>query len=176
MSRFSWPFSRQFPPKQRRRQRIEELGGNLPCPLCRLGSLESITLMDVFGCSTCHHIFEPDFNQQTIHLADGNQSTIWAWLGERWRPTNPLRPPLPSILWLGLGLFIIGPASLIVLSGYLFPPLESSTGINFPTVWGICTLVSHGLLAIWLVTEYYQLSPFIVIRIGVQRFTERFPL
>lgn len=146
---------------------------SVPCPLCCLGQLQQMTLMEVLACDGCQHMWQPDWDRQTVRLADSSQFSAWRWTERRWQPVHRHTVALPLTVWLGSVLLLLAPTGLIALSSYLFPPLEPAAGPSWGLVWGTVTFVSHALIALWLLTAYYQLSPRLMVRVGLRRLLAR---
>jgi len=147
--------------------------GTVPCPLCRLGQLQAVTLMEVLACDGCQHLWQPDWGRQTVQLADSSQFAAWRWTGRHWQPSYRATMVLPQVVWLGSALLLVAPTGLIALSTYLFPPLEPRSGLMWGTVWGTLTFVSHALIVLWVLTAYYQLFPWLTLQVGLRRLLGR---
>jgi hypothetical protein len=145
------------------------------CPVCRHGQLEAMALMDAYACSFCRHIFEANLDQQTIHVADGVQPMGWRWQGLRWQPLHQSRSDVTVTLWVVGVVLVVLPAGLVALGGYLFPPLENTTEVNWSLVWATITLVAHGGMVGWLLAEHYQFPLYVLTKIRLQRWLERLP-
>jgi hypothetical protein len=74
----------------------------------------------------------------------------------------------------GLAL-VVCPAGIVALGGYLFPPLEDTTQVNWSLVWALATLLVHSVMVGWLIAEHYQFPPYVLAKIRLRRFLERLP-
>ncbi|MGB3200620.1 MAG: hypothetical protein WBA99_06950 [Nodosilinea sp.] len=145
------------------------------CPVCRHGQMQPMALMDAYACSFCRHIFDVNLDQQTVHVVDSVQPMGWRWQGWRWQPLYQSRSDITLTLWLvGLAL-VIFPAGIVALGGYVFPPLDASTSINWSLVWAVGTLFAHGTMVGWLVAEHYQFPFYVMTKIRLQRLMARLP-
>ena len=125
--------------------------------------------MDAFACDFCRHIFTPNLEAQTLEVVDSVQPMTWRWTGQKWRQSRQLDRDLTVLVW-GLGaVLILLPPGLIGLAGYVFPPLPDSPGATVPLVWAGLTLLSHSLLAGWLVAEHYQFSAYVALKLQLRR-------
>jgi hypothetical protein len=143
------------------------------CPVCRHGQIQAMALMDTFACSFCRHILEANLEQQTVHIVDGAQPMGWRWLGHNWQPIYQGRADITLMLWVVGTVLMIFPAGIVALGAYMFPPLEGTTGPNWPMLWAIGTLLVHGTMVGWLVAEYYQFPPYVMAKIRLQRWREQ---
>ncbi|NES83662.1 MAG: hypothetical protein F6K10_20870 [Moorea sp. SIO2B7] len=127
-----------------------------PCPVCRHGKIEPLTLMEAFACNFCNHIFTANLEQQLLKMADSQFPLTWCWNGRTWRG---LQREGVNLGW-GYGVaaiaFVLLPPSLVGLSAYLFPPLPGSRLFWLPTFWIGLTFLCHLACLGWLVVEYYQ--------------------
>lgn len=152
-----------------------DTGETYDCPVCRHGQLEVMALMDAYACSFCRHIFEANLEQQTIHVVDGVQPMGWRWQGWRWQSLHQGRTDIAVTLWVvGLALVVL-PAGIVALGGYLFPPFENTTEVNWSLVWALITLAAHGTMVGWLIAEHYQFPAYVLAKIRLRRLLERLP-
>lgn len=162
---------------KKKKQRSLELDGSetYDCPVCRHGQMQPMALMDAYACSFCRHIFDVNLGQQTVHVVDSVQPMGWRWQGWRWQPLYQSRSDITLTLWLvGLALTIF-PAGIVALGGYVFPPLDESTGVNWSLVWAGGTLVAHSTMVGWLIAEHYQFPVYVMTKIRLQRLVNRLP-
>ena len=139
------------------------------CPACASGELRAIALMDVFACDFCRHMFSANLENQSVHLADSLQPMAWRWNGWQWK-TSQQSDTAAGLIWsFTLGLVLM-PVGIIVLSNYVFPPLDSS---GFPKAWTMLTLACHSTIARWLLAEYHRWPWYISSRIRLSRLRER---
>lgn len=142
-------------------QRLLDLNDVFPCPVCRHGQIQALVLTEAFACGFCRHILSADLPQQTVKVIDSNQAIAWIWNGHRWRLQNGASTEMSAIVLITAGVLTIVPASIVWLSGLLFPPLTSASSITFPMMWAFLTFLTHLGLVLWLVGEHYQI-PFYV--------------
>jgi len=147
--------------------------GTYTCPVCRHGEIEQLALMDAFACSFCRHIFEADFEQQTIRVVDRSQSMIWRWNGRSWRSRRVLDSNLTLFLWIISAALVTLPGSMIGVSLYIFPPLEGNQLSWFPMAWAASTFVLHLLLVSWLLAEHYQPALYVISKLRISRLMGR---
>jgi hypothetical protein len=145
------------------------------CPVCRHGQIQAMTLMDAYACNFCRHILEANLDQQTVHIVDGVQPMGWRWQGWRWQPIYQTPSDITLTLWVvGLALMVF-PAGIVALGGYLFPPREGTTQVNWSLVWATATLLVHSVMVGWLIVEHYQFPPYVLAKIRLRRWLERLP-
>ncbi|RZM77300.1 hypothetical protein [Leptolyngbya iicbica] len=151
-------------------QRPLSLDSAFPCPICRQGTIEAIILTDAFACEFCRHILAANLAQQQVQVVDSSQPLTWGWNGQRWQVMRGDKAQELSMLICILAVvLIVIPASLVWLSGVLFPPLTPTTGLPFSTLWAIITLTAHLTFVLWLVGEYYQIPLYIAAKIRIAR-------
>lgn len=152
-----------------------EGGADYECPVCRHGKLEAMALMDAYACTFCRHILEANLDQQTVHLADGVQRLGWRWQGWRWQPLHHPAADFTLTLWIvGLSLVLL-PAGLVVLGGYMFPPLDEADQGHWSLVWASFTLLAHAAMVGWIIAEHYQFPQYVWAKVRLQRWLERLP-
>ncbi|MBD1842275.1 hypothetical protein H6F89_02380 [Cyanobacteria bacterium FACHB-63] len=145
-----------------------------PCPICRHGQVEGLTLMDAFACNFCRHIFTANLNEQTVHVEDSSQPMTWRWNGRKWQAANQTDVDLSIVIWLvGLALVVL-PPSLIWLPSQVFIPLDGSSGAWFPKFWIALTFACHFGFVSWLLAEHYQLPLYVAGKVRIRRWLERF--
>lgn len=145
------------------------LTGTYPCPVCRHGQIQTLTLMDAFACDFCRHIFTPNLSEQTIQVVDSSQPMSWRWAGRRWRPVYQDDFNLTFVIWsVGIALIAL-PPGLVWMSSHTFPPLEGSRWSWFPSVWVGATLMTHVLLVGWLLVEHYQFPFYVATKVRLRQ-------
>ncbi|MGB3495452.1 MAG: hypothetical protein WBA57_22170 [Elainellaceae cyanobacterium] len=147
--------------------------GSYTCPVCRHGNITQLTLMDAFACDFCRHIFEANFEQQTVHVVDSYQPIVWRWNGDRWRSRRVLDESLTLFLWIISIALVILPVSMIGISLYIFPPMVGTRLDWFPLTWTACTFFLHLLLVSWLLAEHYQPALYVMVKLRLNRFMSR---
>ncbi len=138
-----------------------------PCPACRLGRLETMTLMDSLACPFCRHIFAPDPKQALLWMVDGLPPLAWQWNGQSWQSPHGqgirLADKVTAVI------IVLLPTLLVGLSAYSFRPLPTSPLSWFPLAWTGLTFVCHlaGIVGVWL--AYYQISVVTVLKSAMIR-------
>lgn len=145
-----------------------------PCPICRHGQIEALTLMDAFACNFCRHIFTTNLKEQTVHVEDSSQPMIWRWNGRKWQAANQTDLDLSIVIWLVAIALILLPPSLIWLPSQIFVPIDGDSGAWFPTFWITLTFGLHFTFVAWLIAEHYQLPFYIASKVRIRRWLERF--
>lgn len=139
-----------------------------PCPVCRHGQLDRLVLMDAFSCSFCHHIFSANLTQQSICLADSNPAIGWRWTRQRWRPLHHPDIDFPLGIWILCGGFTLLPPTIIWVMHHIFPPLADGSGSQVPLLWIGIVCLTHGLIALWILAEFYQLPLYLSWKLRLQ--------
>jgi hypothetical protein len=134
------------------------------CPLCQHGQLSSLTLMDVFACDFCRHMFTANLENQVLRVEDSLQNLAWRWNGQRWLGIGQGDGNLSGIMWIFCLGIMIFPALLVGLPMVIFEPLPGSAASWFPAFWFVSTLVGHGTVGAWLLMEYHQFAPYITAK------------
>jgi len=138
------------------------------CPVCHTGTLTPITLMDVWGCASCHHLFEWGAEHKSITVIDRSPPLTWFWTGKGWRwKTQTMPAPNIGILVASLAVTLL-PSVLIGIASYIFPPLPGSPLSWFPLFWQGLALVCHAGCVGWLLAEAYQWSPYVRFKLRLQ--------
>ena len=142
--------------------------GTYPCPICRHGTVSPMPLMETFGCDFCRHIFSPNFTEQVLRVEDSAQPLRWQWQGKKWRPARYTDPTLNRSLWLMSGAIALVPPLLIGGSQYLFPPLPGSALSPFPQLWLGAAILTHPLIASWILLEHHQPTRYVSWKVQSQ--------
>lgn len=151
-------------------QRPLVLSGSYPCPICRQGQIEAIVLTDAFACRFCRHILSADLESQQVKVVDSTQPLTWSWTGQQWRLVRGEKAEeLTGLVIFTAVVLTVIPASLVWLSGAIFPPLEQEAHIPFSVAWSVITFVSHLIFVLWLIGEYYQIPFYIAAKVRVLR-------
>lgn len=129
-----------------------------PCPLCRQGQLQPLTLMEAVGCNYCQHLFEWSGQQPLLvaRVVDLAQPMSWRWNGQSWRLLRDTPEEATWFVWMTCGLLMLLPAFFVGFSSWLLPPITGSPLEFLPLIWTLLTAVAHLLLATWLLAEYHQ--------------------
>lgn len=147
--------------------------GRYTCPVCRHGEIEQLALMEAFACDFCRHIFEANFEQQTVRVVDSSQPMIWRWNGRGWRSRRILDEKLTVFLWLISAALVVLPVSMIGISFYIFPPLSGNRLAWIPMAWAFFTFLSHLMLVGWLLAEHYQPALYVMVKLRLSRLMNR---
>ncbi|MEM9766935.1 MAG: hypothetical protein AAF892_03500 [Cyanobacteria bacterium P01_D01_bin.71] len=152
-------------------KRLLNFNDSFPCPVCRQGSLEAITLTEAFACRFCRHILSADLAVQQVKVVDSTQPLVWLWNGQHWQLKRSEKEQSLSILvLLFAALLVVVPAGIVWLSGQVFPSLEQTSAITFSTLWSLTTLMAHLGLVLWLIGEYYQIPIYVVAKMRFLQF------
>lgn len=139
------------------------------CPVCGHGSLSVITLMEVFACNFCRHIFTANLESQSLQMADTVQPIVWFWTGERWKQNQRPGGHVTVIVWSFALAIACLPAILVIVSSYMFPPLDSDGLSQFSVIWPAATLLAHAGVVLWLIAEHYQWPWYVTAKIKLSR-------
>lgn len=151
-------------------QRPLDLSDSYPCPVCRQGQIEAIVLTEAFSCRFCRHILSADIEAQQVKVVDSAQPLTWFWNGQRWRLVRGDKAEeLTGLVIFTAVVLTVVPASLVWLSGAIFPPLEQSSQMPFSVAWALITFLSHLIFVLWLIGEYYQIPFYVAAKVRVLR-------
>lgn len=143
------------------------------CPVCNHGELSLITLTEAFACSFCRHIFAADLERQSLQMVDNIQPMVWFWTGERWRQKHRPDGHITAVVWSFALAIACLPALLIVISNYMFPPIDGNGLNQFSAIWTVITLLTHAGIVFWLIAEHYQWPWYVTTKIKLSRWTLR---
>lgn len=139
------------------------------CPVCSHGELSVLTLTDAFACSFCRHIFSADLEAQSLQMLDSVQPMVWFWTGERWRYNRRPDGHITAVVWSFALAIACLPALLVVISNYMFPPLDGDGLNQFSIIWTAITLLAHAVIVLWLIAEHYQWPWYVTAKIKLSR-------
>ena len=126
-----------------------------PCPVCRLGQIQTMALMDVMACNTCHHIFMPNLEKQRLSTVDYASPLMWHWNGKNWIGTHVEGMKLGWEYWLIAVIFVVSPPTLIGLLTYVSVQHSGDYPPVFSIVWlGLTLLLHFSLVALSLIGFY----------------------
>lgn len=131
--------------------------GVYPCPVCRVGKISHISLMEAMGCDFCHEIFTVNLEQQQIKMPSRQPPLIWRWNGFNWAEAQLEGVELGWGYGLAATTFVLLPTTLIGLVAYYFPPSTNDILSWLPYIWTILTFLSHLSIIIWIFIEVYQI-------------------
>lgn len=139
------------------------------CPVCGHGELSVLTLTEAFACSFCRHIFSANLDSQLLQMVDSVQPMVWFWTGERWRQSGRPDGHITAVVWSFALAIACLPALLIMLSNYMFPPIDSNGLTQFSVIWTVATLLAHAGIVLWLIAEHYQWPWYVTTKIKLSR-------
>lgn len=139
------------------------------CPVCGHGELSLLTLTEAFACNFCRHIFSVNLASQSLQMIDSAQPMVWFWTGERWRHNRRSDSHVTAVVWSFALAIACLPALLIILSNYMFPPIDSEGPNQFSIIWTLITLLAHAGIVLWLIAEHYQWPWYVTTKIRVSR-------
>jgi len=122
-------------------ERLLDPEQSYPCPICRQGTIEPITLTEAWGCDRCRQIFERRAESNTIGKLSTpyHRQRNWCWDGKQWILAGQPRKPkafnaavtaaFVFFLWTVLSridlselsaLFLLGVAAVVLLLVVIF--------------------------------------------------------
>lgn len=158
-----------------RSDRLEELsyGGVYSCPVCRLGKIRNMALMEAFACDLCRNIFEPNLETQQLKMVSRQPALIWRWNGRNWVEARLEGMDLGWGYLLAAIALVAVPTSLIGLTLYIFPPAPDVPLFWVPYVWTGLAFLSHLGIIIWLAIEFYQFPVGVYLKASGRRLLSR---
>lgn len=127
-----------------------------PCPICRVGEISTLPLMEAMACRFCNHIFTPDLEKQQLQMADREPPLVWRWNGKNWTEAQLKNVEMGWGYILGGIALIVLPTFLIGITVYARPPVYGSPLSWFPVFWTGLTFLLHLGIIIWLIIEFYE--------------------
>lgn len=110
-----------------------------PCPVCRRGQLNAITLTEAWGCDDCQEIFEQKTANSIKKLsAPYPYQATWQWTGKTWERQRPKVKPDRMRRAIGM-------SALIVLAWLTLTVL-----VNIPLKIGVAALILIVLIVVWI--------------------------
>ena len=147
--------------------------GVYPCPVCRLGKIQALPLMDAMACDFCSHIFTANLEKQQLKMPSRQPPLIWRWNGRRWTGAHLEGVELGWGYWLAAIGLVVLPTGLVGLTTYTFPPTPGTLFSWLPYVWTGLAFLSHLGIIGWLVVEFYQFPIGAYLRVMRQHFFRR---
>ena len=147
--------------------------GVYPCPVCRLGKLQALPLMDAFACNFCSHIFTANLEEQQLKMPSRQPALIWRWNGKNWTGAHLEDVELGWGYWLAAAALVFIPTTVVGLSVYTFPPTPNTPLSWLPSVWMWLTFLSHLGIIGWLAIEFYQFPVGAYLRVMRQHLLSR---
>jgi hypothetical protein len=128
-----------------------------PCPVCRVGKIAHMPLMEAMSCDFCQQIFTVSIEDQQIKMPSRQPPLIWRWNGFNWTQAHLEGVEFGWSYVLAAVAFILLPTTLIGIVAYYFPP-DPHTPLSWvPYVWTGLTFLSHSAIIVWLLIEVYQI-------------------
>lgn len=126
------------------------------CPVCHLGKIKGLPLMDAMACEFCHQIFTINLEKQQLQMPARQPPLVWRWNGKQWTDAHLEGVELSWGYILAAIALVVLPTILIGLVAYYKPPVANVPFSWVPTVWTGLTFISHLVIICWLVIEFYQ--------------------
>lgn len=147
--------------------------GTSPCPVCRCGRLQALSLMDALACDFCNHIFTVEPERQQIKLPSRQPPLVWHWNGKNWIGAHLEGVEVGwSYVVLAIA-FVMLPPTLIGLTIYAIPSTPGTPLSELPYFWTGLTFLSHLGIIVWIATEFYQFPVRTYLRAMQQRLLSR---
>ena len=143
-------------PTQTKRAFCFNSDGTYPCPVCHVGQISALPLMEAMACDFCHHIFTANLEKQQLTMPSRQPPLLWRWNGKNWTGGHLEGVELSWFYWLAATALEVLPTTLIGLTAYTFPPIPGTPLSWLPTVWAGLAFLSHLAIIGLLVIEFYQ--------------------
>ena len=147
--------------------------GIYPCPVCRLGHIEALPLMEAMACDFCRHIFTAHPERQQLKMVARQPPLIWRWSGKNWTAAHLEGVELGWGYWIAAAALVLFPPSLVGLTIYAFPPTPGTPLSWLPYFWTGLTLFAHLGIIGWLLVEFYQFPIGVYLRVMRQQWLRR---
>jgi hypothetical protein len=131
--------------------------GVYPCPVCRVGKISHMPLMEAMSCDFCQQIFTVNVEQQQIKMPSRQPPLIWRWNGFHWTEAQIEGVEFGWGYVIAAVAFVLLPTTLIGIVAYNFPPNPETPLSWIPYIWTALTFLSHLAIIIWLLIEVYQI-------------------
>ncbi|PPS41241.1 hypothetical protein [Chroococcidiopsis sp. TS-821] len=132
------------------------LHDSYPCPVCRLGQIAALPLMDAMACNLCRQIFEVDLEKQQIKMPSRQPALLWNWNGKRWDGARLEGVEFGwGYVFAAIALVLL-PPTLIGLVILIHPPTPDTPLAWLPYVWATLGFIAHLAIVGWLAIEFYQ--------------------
>ncbi|MTJ51512.1 hypothetical protein FJR38_01840 [Anabaena sp. UHCC 0253] len=128
-----------------------------PCPVCHIGKISQMPMMEAMSCDFCHEIFTINLEQQQIKMPSREPPLIWSWNGVKWTQTKLGDVELSWGYGLAAIAFIVFPTTIIGITTYYFPPIPHDPVSWIPFIWTVLTFLSHLAIMVWILIEVYQI-------------------
>jgi hypothetical protein len=146
--------------------------GVYPCPVCHVGKITPMTLMEAMACDFCQQIFTVSVENQQIKMPSRQPPLTWRWNGFSWTEGHLEGVEFGWGYVLAATMFVILPTALIGTVAYYFPPHPDTPLSWVPYIWTVLTLFSHLTIVVWLLIEIYQIP----VRAYLRAIRQRFPM
>jgi hypothetical protein len=131
--------------------------GDYPCPVCRVGKISHMPMMEAMSCDFCQQIFTVNIEQQQLKMPSRQPPLVWRWNGFTWTEAQLEGVEFGWGYIIGALAFVILPTSLIGIIAYNFPPSSQVPLSWVPYLWTVLTFISHFTIILWLFIEVYQI-------------------
>lgn len=131
--------------------------GTYPCPVCHVGKISSMPLMEAMSCDFCQQIFTVNVEQQQLKMPSRQPPLVWRWNGFGWTEAQLEGVEFGWGYGVAAIAFIVLPTMVIGLVAYNFPPNPDVPLSWLPYIWTGMTFMSHLTIIIWLIIEIYQI-------------------
>ena len=131
--------------------------GVYPCPVCRVGKISQMPLMETMACDFCQEIFTVNLEQQQIKMPSRQPPLVWRWNGFSWTEAQLEGVELGWGYGIAAIAFVVLPTFLIGIVAFYFPPSLHSPFSWIPYIWTILTFLSHFSIILWIIVEVYQI-------------------
>lgn len=128
-----------------------------PCPVCRIGKITSIPLMEAVACDFCHEIFTVNLELKQIKMPSRQPPLVWKWNGFKWNQAQLEGVELGWGYVVAAIAFVIFPTTIIGIGAYYFPPHPDLPLSWIPTIWTLLTFLLHLAIMVWIFIEVYQI-------------------
>ncbi|MCP6761321.1 MAG: hypothetical protein NHB32_21885 [Fischerella sp. CENA71] len=147
--------------------------GVYSCPVCHVGKISNMPLMEAMSCDFCHQIFTVNLEQQQLILPSRQPPLIWRWNGFNWTEAHLEGVEFGWSYVVAAIAFILLPTALIGTVAYIFPPHPYAPLSWVPYIWTVLTFISHFTIIVWLLIEIYQIPVRAYLRAIRQRLIGR---
>ncbi|TAF07141.1 MAG: hypothetical protein EAZ77_10675 [Nostocales cyanobacterium] len=128
-----------------------------PCPVCRVGKISTMPLMEAMFCDFCQEIFTVNLETQQIKMPSRQPPLVWQWNGVKWNQAQLEGMELGWGYVFAAIAFVIFPTTLIGIGAYYFPPNPHVPLSWVPYIWTFLTFSLHLSIMIWIFIEVYQI-------------------
>jgi hypothetical protein len=144
--------------------------GVYPCPVCRVGKISHMPMMEAMSCDFCQQIFTVNVEQQQLKMPARQPPLVWRWNGFSWTEAH-LEGVELGWGYVGAAIaFILLPTTIIGVVVYNFPPVPDAPLSWVPYIWMVLTFFCHFVIIAWLFIEVYQIP----VRAYLQAVRDRF--